>query len=247
MTPEKRGRAAQLSDEEAVLLAHYARQVARKGAAGRYTMQEAAHLIAAGTNEHENLILGKLERAAKEHELITCGPGQNASREYGKERGQSSEVRNFYEEAFWDDLNQWLEKYERRISFRFPPPQNQVEAPAASPADKSAVAHPETRRPQTEPMTPEIQAASANEPMWTLKKPSRYQGYRKPLYDVLKAANEAGLPCPTARDVLDTFSKKLPHEIISVMSDGMNYYDGDGNSKAATLRSISKTIDRLVQ
>lgn len=83
---------------------------------------------------------------------------------------------------------------------------------------------------------------------WALQKPSRYQGYRRPLYLVLKEAHDAGLAQPTARDVLDAFKLKLklPSEIIEVMHDGLNYYDTLGNSKSASLRDISKTITRLV-
>lgn len=82
---------------------------------------------------------------------------------------------------------------------------------------------------------------------WILKAPKRYQGYGKPLHDVLKAAHIAGRPRPSARDVLDAFKQLQPPEVIEVMADGMKYYDGDGNSKAADLGAIRKAIDRLAQ
>jgi hypothetical protein len=58
---------------------------------------------------------------------------------------------------------------------------------------------------------------------WALKKPERYQGYRKPMYDFLKSAHAARLPCPTAHDVLDEFRKKSNSDVIEVMSDGLKY------------------------
>lgn len=42
----------------------------------------------------------------------------------------SRTVRTFYEEAFWNDLNEWLKVYEPRIEFRFPPPVGKTEAKA---------------------------------------------------------------------------------------------------------------------
>lgn len=84
-------------------------------------------------------------------------------------------------------------------------------------------------------------------PAWSLSAPKRYQGYRRPLYVILKAAHVANRPCPTAREVLDAFKKAKPDEVISVMPDGMNYYDANGNSKSATLDSIAKAISRLTK
>lgn len=82
---------------------------------------------------------------------------------------------------------------------------------------------------------------------WTLKKPDRYQGYRKPLYDVLKEAHDNGRLCPTARDVLDAFKKWKPPEIVEVTYDGLKYYDGEGNSKAIGLKAVAQAINRLAQ
>jgi len=39
-------------------------------------------------------------------------------------------VRNFYEEVFWDDLNQWLATNEKRVRFRFPDPSGNARKPA---------------------------------------------------------------------------------------------------------------------
>lgn len=90
------------------------------------------------------------------------------------------------------------------------------------------------------------QQAPAIESMWKLKTPKRYQDYGKPLYDLMKAAHTAGLPPPTARDVLDEFKKKKPPEIVSVMTDSMDFLNGKGERVTAELDSIRKAIARLV-
>jgi hypothetical protein len=73
----------------------------------------------------------------------------------------------------------------------------------------------------------------------------RFQGYGKPLYDAVKAAYSAGLPVPTARDVLEAFQAKRPPEVVEVMNDGLKYYDGEGNIKFADRSAIKKAIQRL--
>jgi len=100
----------------------YARQDAERRAAGRYTLAEAAAWLAQHAGEREQVILGKLERAAKEHKLKTYGPGENATREYGEGTGQSRGVKTYYEEVCWDDLNAWLDTNEQRITCPFPAP-----------------------------------------------------------------------------------------------------------------------------
>jgi hypothetical protein len=80
---------------------------------------------------------------------------------------------------------------------------------------------------------------------WTLIRPQRFPGYRKPLYDLLKAASIAGSPCPKAHDVLDTWKLAKPHEIFQIMSSGVKYYDNKGALKVADLKAIQQTIKGL--
>ncbi len=82
---------------------------------------------------------------------------------------------------------------------------------------------------------------------WALREPERYQGYAKPLYDVLKAAHDAGRCLPKARDVLDIWKNNKPPEVMEVLSDGIKYYDSSNNAKQIGVRSVQKTIDRLAQ
>lgn len=54
--------------------------------------------------------------------LRTFEPGRSARMVYGAGEGEFSRVRDFHDEAYWDDLNHWLSTYENRIAFRFPAP-----------------------------------------------------------------------------------------------------------------------------
>lgn len=84
-------------------------------------------------------------------------------------------------------------------------------------------------------------------PAWSLKRPERFQGYGKPLYDLLKAAHAAGQPKPSARDVLDRWKEKPPPDMTEVTDSGLKYYDAPGNTKPADLEAIRKTIGRMTK
>ena len=89
---------------------------------GRYQLQEAANAIAAnvvnGTFEaRAKELLAALIDAARADTLPTYEPGKTAL--YRHADGARHEVRSFYEEAYWNDLNQWIEKNEQRVDFRF--------------------------------------------------------------------------------------------------------------------------------
>ena len=83
-------------------------------------------------------------------------------------------------------------------------------------------------------------------PIWNLKTDlKRAPGYRWALYQVLRAAHNAGKPCPTARDVLDFWTNN-PQPDIQVMPDGLKYNDGLGNPKEANLKAIQQAIKGLM-
>ena len=95
---------------------------------------------------------------------------------------------------------------------------------------------------------PPMVAGSASAGMnWTLIKPQRFQGYGKPLYDLLKAAHIAGQPSPKARDVVDKWKENPPPDVATVTDNGLKYYDAKGNTKPADLEAIRKAIDRMIQ
>lgn len=84
-------------------------------AAGRYTLEEAALTIYDATGERADAMLKKLVQAASFGDLATYEPGKNA-------RYVAEKVRDFYEEAYWSDLNVWLDAHEKRITWRFTDP-----------------------------------------------------------------------------------------------------------------------------
>jgi hypothetical protein len=85
-------------------------------ALGRFQLEEAALLIARNANERPMEMLRKLSEAVESGLLRVYEPGRNA--EYRPLR-----IRQFYEEAYWNDLNTWLINYEDRIVFRFQDPE----------------------------------------------------------------------------------------------------------------------------
>lgn len=85
----------------------------------------------------------------------------------------------------------------------------------------------------------------SNAPAWTVNKPQRYSGYAAPLHRLLAAAHRDGNPCPTARDVVETWRHNAPAEIAQVLPDGFNYYDAKGDTKPAGLEAIRKAIGRM--
>lgn len=97
--------------------------LAQRQADGRYTLEEAAMAVNKATGARADEMLVKFIRAALAGVLRTYEPGKDSQYIYGE--GFASCVRDFYEEAFWDDLNAWLEANENRITWRFPEPASQ--------------------------------------------------------------------------------------------------------------------------
>ncbi|MGN8137660.1 hypothetical protein ACTJLC_23455 [Paraburkholderia sp. 22099] len=105
-----------------------ARQALERRALARYTLDEAANEIAANGERFEAL-LEKLCGAAQRGDLPMHAPNELAR--YLYENGRV--VRPFYEEAYWNDLNAWLEKNEPRITFRFARPNTSVNSATQEP------------------------------------------------------------------------------------------------------------------
>lgn len=80
---------------------------------------------------------------------------------------------------------------------------------------------------------------------WTVTTPQRYCGYTAPLHRLLTTALREGRARPTAREVLEEWLKKQPHEIAKVLPDGIDYYDSKGNTKPADLDAIRLAIHRM--
>jgi len=80
---------------------------------------------------------------------------------------------------------------------------------------------------------------------WTVTTPQRYYGYSIPLHRFLTSAHREGKPRPSARDAVEAWRENMPAEIAQVLPDGIDYYDAKGNTKAANLEAIRKTIERM--
>ncbi|KWE64855.1 hypothetical protein WL77_20855 [Burkholderia ubonensis] len=117
MTASQRQSALQAIADTEASSEQVARQADERRALGRYTLNEAAQAIAA-TGERFEALLEKLCGTAQRGALPMHAPGERARYEYTN----GKLVRPFYEEAYWNDLNTWLDKYEPRITFRFATP-----------------------------------------------------------------------------------------------------------------------------
>ena len=81
--------------------------------AGLYTLEEAACYVGENSVVITKTILIKLIEAARNGDIIVYMPG-------GAEKYTPDVARPWYEESFWNDLNDWLEKNEARIGRIFP-------------------------------------------------------------------------------------------------------------------------------
>ena len=90
-----------------------------------------------------------------------------------------------------------------------------------------------------------VVASTSSEPAWTVTKPKRFTGYTAPLHRLLAAAHRDGKTRPTARDVMEAWRTEKPSEVAKVLTDGFDFYDANGNTKAANLEAIRKAIGRM--
>jgi hypothetical protein len=92
-----------------------------------------------------------------------------------------------------------------------------------------------------------LQAQDSGLTEWKLMRPSRFQGYGKPLHDFLRAAHaERRSSPPKARDVLDHWKSNPPPEVLEVTNEGLKYYDSNGDVKAADIDAIRQAINRML-
>lgn len=91
----------------------WAQQYAERKAEGRYSLQEAAESLAKNTTERKLDWEEKLLKAVNEHILPVYRPGS-------KLRYRPKSVSCFHDEAYWSELNNWLDANEPRIDWRFP-------------------------------------------------------------------------------------------------------------------------------
>jgi hypothetical protein len=83
----------------------------------RYTLEQAALALHLHAGERYEAMLNRLTDAVKTGALPVYERGKNA-------RYFSPTVREWYEQAFWNDLNSWLAENEPRLEWRFPIPED---------------------------------------------------------------------------------------------------------------------------
>lgn len=96
-------------------------------------------------------------------------------------------------------------------------------------------------------LRPAPETLSDSKPSWNLNKPRRFQGYGRPLYEVLKAAHRLGRPKPTAHDVMAEFERRKPSEIAKVIAGAsFDYYTATGEeTKTANIQALNEAIKRM--
>lgn len=116
---------------EAELKARHEQQTRRD--AGRYTLEEAAKFVAENSNASADSILEKLKKAAAIGTLTVYEQGsdevlKNMPRVW-RAHGKSIKRAIGDEEAYWNDLNDWLEMNEPRLDRKeFPNPDTLIAA-----------------------------------------------------------------------------------------------------------------------
>lgn len=84
-------------------------------AVGRYILDEAALILETEAGLNARDVIDKLVAATEADELPIYLSGRN-------DNLRKVEVRYFYHEAFWDDLNKWMNAKLPRVAWRFPDP-----------------------------------------------------------------------------------------------------------------------------
>jgi len=88
---------------------------------GRYSLEEAAEIIAKEAGAGYTQIYDKLVRDAESHVLTSYMPCSNAPQEYGSGKGQYQKVSSHIE-CDWEGLNDWLKVKIPLVKYRFPNP-----------------------------------------------------------------------------------------------------------------------------
>lgn len=129
ITPDQRNLAAIAADESAEWMARAAAQEERKRKEGRYSLEEAARLIAVDCGEDEELMLAKLVTAAGSGSLSTYMPDRKAKNEYVSKVGRFKVPDTFFDECYWHDLNTWLTDNEPKVKYKFAGPLPELSKP----------------------------------------------------------------------------------------------------------------------
>jgi len=217
-----------------------AKPVLKKLSVGYYfgTMLDASEAIDSPQNPKEKWLFG-IAADPSDVNLVWKHP-RGAIRKGGTTLDMGATILSYLKHAMVSrsELHRWVKAMGIKSAYSF------------APIVASHSAEPDTAPAQT---TAPVVTANAGKvplttaPAWCLNKPTRFQGYGKPLYDFLKAAHIAGQTKPNARDLLDSWKSKPPLDVVEVNDNSLKYYDAKGNTKPADLEAIRKTINRMTR
>jgi hypothetical protein len=103
------------TETDPILLASMEADNRNPAETGRYFIEEAAQEIAKATGERESDLTKALVEAVEAGILVVYRYGSNIP-------FKPNPIRVFHDEAFWNDLNEWLEASLPRVDWRFPEP-----------------------------------------------------------------------------------------------------------------------------
>jgi hypothetical protein len=93
-----------------------------------------------------------------------------------------------------------------------------------------------------------VVSGGASKAEWKIIEPKRYQGYRKPLYELIKKAHENGDPIPSVDYILSTWRKNLPDKIKNIRKDGVDVYSqGKRTTSFSSIKAITQCIQRMTK
>lgn len=101
----------------------------------KYTVEEAASMLAKETVERESELFSRLDAAVLSGALPTYPRGSQLKINYGAQSTHQRwmQPRGYQEYVFWYDLNKWLDENFQQVSYKFPNPAAPETAPVPTP------------------------------------------------------------------------------------------------------------------
>jgi len=90
----------------------------------KYTVEEAASMLAKETGERESELFSRLDAAVLSGDLPAYPRGSKLKINYGAQStyGRCMQPRGYQEYVYWHDLNKWISENCRLLDYRFPDP-----------------------------------------------------------------------------------------------------------------------------
>ena len=211
-------------------------------AQGKFTVAEVAAILATENDADAGRLVERMARAVQDGELTARDPETNWAPIL-----QSAALMTSVQQVTPGDVYEMLEKWGVSYRFAWPRPWHEL-----VPVSTVVTASPDMA---PKPDTGRAQEHSASDPddmartgaTWNLRKPSRWPGYRRRLYEILRDAHNRGQPCPTSHDVMGAWRRNSPLPVFEVTDEELKYYAANGSVRVAGLDAIRRVIDRLTK